>query len=98
MRMLLTARMDTALASKAIKDNRLPEIMKSALDRLQPEAVYFGAQDGDRTAYIVFDLKDPSGIPPVCEPLFAELGVKVHLTPVMSLEDLQSGMARLAAG
>jgi hypothetical protein len=98
MRMLLIAQMDTEKANQAISDDRLPEIMKSVLGQLQPESVYFGAQDGLRTGYIVFDLKNPSDIPGICEPLFKELGTKVHLTPVMSVDELQAGLGKVGKG
>ncbi|WP_370070048.1 hypothetical protein [Streptacidiphilus sp. MAP5-3] len=94
MRVLLTAEMDTEKANKAIKDNRLPDIMKRAIGSLQPEATYFGAKDGRRTAFIVFDLKEPSDIPSVAEPLFAELDAKVELIPVMNFDDVQAGLSK----
>lgn len=94
MRMLLTVQMDTEAANKAIKDHSLPTIMKSALGGLNPEAAYFGAKDGLRTGYIVFDLKDPSDIPSVAEPFFQALGAKVTFTPVMTFEDVQAGLQR----
>jgi hypothetical protein len=92
--MLLTVQMDTEAANKAIKDHSLATIMKSALGDLHPEAAYFGAADGLRTGYIVFDLKDPSDIPSVAEPFFQQLGAKVTFAPVMSFEDVQAGLQR----
>ncbi|MEY9968444.1 hypothetical protein ABIA33_006528 [Streptacidiphilus sp. MAP12-16] len=94
MRVLMTVQMDTEKANKAIKDQALPTIMKSALDRVKPEAAYFGALDGMRTGYIVFDLKDPSDIPSVAEPFFQELGAKVAFIPVMDFNDVQSGLQK----
>ena len=94
MRVLMTVQMDTEKANKAIKDQTLPTIMKSALDRVKPEAAYFGALDGMRTGYIVFDLKDPSDIPSVAEPFFQELGAKVAFIPVMDFNDVQSGLQK----
>ncbi len=35
-----------------------------------PEAAYFLAEDGMRTALIFFDLQEPSQIPAVAEPAF----------------------------
>lgn len=94
MRMLLTVEMDTEKANQAIKANRLAAIMKSVLEPLKPEATYFGAQDGRRTGYIVFDLKDPADIPSVAEPFFMELGAKVTIIPVMNFDDVQSGLSK----
>ncbi|WP_328676687.1 hypothetical protein OG905_23215 [Streptomyces sp. NBC_00322] len=94
MRVLLTVEMDTEKANKAITGKTLPQTMKSVLDRVKPEAVYFGAQDGMRTGYIVFDLKEASDIPTVAEPFFQELGAKVSIVPVMTFDDVQAGLQK----
>ncbi|WP_371493826.1 hypothetical protein OG871_02140 [Kitasatospora sp. NBC_00374] len=98
MRMLLTVQMDTDKSNKAITDNELAGIMQSAMERLQPEAAYFGAKEGQRTGFIVFDLKEPSDIPSVAEPFFMKLGAKVTLIPVMNLDDVRSGLAKAGHG
>ena len=98
MRMLLTVQMDTEKATKAIKDNRLPDILKAAMGRMQPEAAFFGAEDGNRTGFFVFDMKNASDIPAICEPLFAELGAKVSIIPVMNAQDVEDGLGRAGNG
>ncbi|AVZ73598.1 hypothetical protein SLUN_16875 [Streptomyces lunaelactis] len=94
MRVLLTVQMDTEKANKAITGKTLPQTMKSVLDRVKPEATYFGAKDGMRTAFIVFDLKEASDIPTVAEPFFQELGAKLTVTPVMTFDDVQAGLQK----
>ena len=98
MRVMLTVEMDTEKANKAITDNTLPKTMRSMVDQLKPEAAYFGAKDGMRTGFIVFDLKEPSDIPAVAEPFFQELGAKVTFVPVMSVDDVQAGLQKYASG
>ncbi|EST29502.1 hypothetical protein M877_12045 [Streptomyces niveus NCIMB 11891] len=95
--MLLTVQMDTAKANKAITDRTLPDTMKSVFDRIKPEAAYFGSQDGMRTAYIVFDLKDASDIPSVAEPFFQDLGAKVTFLPVMNFDDVRTGLEKFGS-
>ncbi|WP_405794759.1 DUF3303 family protein [Streptomyces sp. NBC_01506] len=95
MRVLLTVQMDTEKANKAITDRTLPNTMKAVFDRIKPEAAYFGSQEGMRTAYIVFDLKDASDIPSAAEPFFQDLGAKVTFVPVMNFDDVQAGLQRL---
>ncbi|MFD4698072.1 hypothetical protein [Streptomyces niveus] len=97
MRVLLTVQMDTAKANKAITDRTLPATMKSVFDRIKPEAAYFGSQDGMRTAYIVFDLKDASDIPSVAEPFFQDLGAKVTFLPVMNFDDVRTGLEKFGS-
>ncbi|WP_232248537.1 hypothetical protein [Streptacidiphilus rugosus] len=63
---------------------------------LHPEAAYFGAKDGCRTAFIVFDLKETSDIPKIVEPFFMKLGAKVEFIPVMNFEDVQAGLSKVS--
>lgn len=97
MRMMMKVQMDTEAASKAIADGSLPQLMQSTMGQLKPEAAYFGPENGVRTAYIVFDLQDPSQLPSISEPLFRGVSAKVHIFPVMNQEDLQKGLQQVAS-
>ncbi len=94
MRTMLTVRMPVEAANAAVEDGRLGKVIAATMERLKPEAAYFTAVGGDRGGYIVFDLKHPSDIPSICEPFFVELGAKIELTPVMTPEDVQAGLAK----
>ncbi|WP_030258188.1 hypothetical protein [Streptomyces violens] len=98
MRMLLKVQLDTSTANDAIKNGTLPTTIENALANLRPEAAYFTTQDGFRTAFIFFDMQDPSQMPKTGEPFFLELGAKVQYTPVMNAEDLRKGLAALSGG
>jgi len=91
-RTLLKVQMDTEAGSKAIADGTMSEMMQGMMERLKPEAAYFGPEDGLRTAFIIFDLEDPSQIPSISEPLFRTVKAKVTFMPVMNREDLQKGL------
>jgi hypothetical protein len=93
MRTLLRVVMDVIAANKAISDGTLPQIIETTMDKLKPEAAYFHASDGQRSCFMVFDLKDPSEIPGIAEPFFMNLHAKVELCPVMNAEDLKKGLA-----
>jgi len=92
MRMLLKAQLDTRKANEANQDGTMQDRLGQLMDRLQPEAAYFYPEDGKRTMLLVFDMQDPSQIPPTVEPLFQGAEASVSLTPVMTREDLQSGL------
>ncbi|MBV8530243.1 MAG: hypothetical protein JO104_02915 [Candidatus Eremiobacteraeota bacterium] len=94
MRTMLKISFPVEPSNAAIKDGRLGKVISSTLERLKPEAAYFTAVDGNRGGFIVFDLQHPSDIPMICEPFFHELGAKVELTPVMTPEDVQAGIAK----
>ena len=81
--------------NRAVKDGRVGTIMQRAAEFWKPEAMYFTTFDGRRTAYMVFDLPDASGIPPFAEPFFRELDAEVELAPVMNADDLQKGLSQL---
>lgn len=96
MRVLLKLHFDTEAGSRAIREGTLPQIMKSTMERLQPEAAYFGPEGGLRTAYLFFDLAEPSQLPAITEPFFRELGAKVECSPVMNIDDVQAGLREVA--
>jgi hypothetical protein len=73
----------------AISDGGLPKTIGSILADLKPEAAYFSAEKGKRTAFIFFDLKDASQIPEVAEPWFLAFNAQVELNPAMNLDDLK---------
>jgi hypothetical protein len=59
-RTMMRVTIPVAAGNAAIKNNRLPQVMADAMARMQPEAAYFTADKGSRTAYFFVDLKDQS--------------------------------------
>jgi hypothetical protein len=51
-----------------------------------------------RTAFVVFDLEDPSQLPAITEPLFRTMKAKIQMFPVMDRADLEKGLAQLGGG
>ena len=97
MRMMMKIKMDTEAGSRAIADGSIAQLMGEQLPRLQPEAAYFGPEDGVRTAFVVFNLEDPSQLPSLTEPFFSKLKATIEMFPVMNQEDLQRGLQQLGA-
>jgi hypothetical protein len=95
MRMMMKVKLDTEAASRAVQDGSLPQLMQDMFAQLEPEAAYFGPEDGVRTAFFVFDLEDPSQLPSISEPLFGKLKARIVMFPVMNREDLQKGLQQL---
>ena len=96
MRTLLRATMDVSASNKAVTDGSLAKVVKSTMEKFNPEACYFTTIDGCRSCLMVFDLKDPSDIPGIAEPLFQGMNAKITLTPVMNAEDLMKGLEKLS--
>jgi hypothetical protein len=95
MRVMLRAQMNTDVSNEAIKSGKLPEVMRSMMERLRPEAAYFGPSEGGRACTMVFDMQESWTLPTIAEPLFQELGAKIEIQPVMNREDLEKGLAAL---
>lgn len=95
MRVMLRAHLHTQISNEALKDGTLPKIVESMMERLKPEAAYFGPGEGGRTCTFVFDMQDSSMMPTIVEPLFEGLGARVEIQPVMNSEDLRKGLAAL---
>jgi len=95
MRTLMRVQMDTEAASEAIRNGTMQMTLQSALEQLNPEAAYFTAQDGMRTAFFIFDLREPAQIPAIAEPFFMPLKAKIDMSPVMNVDDVQAGLEEL---
>jgi hypothetical protein len=96
MRMLLKMEMDAEAGSRAIRDGSFAPMLERVMGKIAPEAAYFTAIDGKRTALIFFDLKDVSDIPSIAEPFFMNVGASVEFVPVMTPEDVQKGLEKAA--
>jgi hypothetical protein len=94
MRTMLKVSIPVEAGNRAIKDGSLPRIVGEALENLKPEAAYFFADNGKRTALMVFDMKDASEIPAIAERFFMGLDAEVDYRPVMNAEDLKKGLEK----
>lgn len=89
MRMLLRVSIPVEAGNAAAKAGTLGTTIERILADLKPEAAYFFADDdGQRSASIVFEMKDTSQIPAVAEPWFLAFNAKVSLRPIMNPQDL----------
>ena len=89
MRFLIKVSIPIEAGNKAIRDGTLAKTIGRALDELKPEAVYFSAIDGQRTGFIVADMKDAHQMVSVAEPWFLAFNASVEFYPAMTPEDLQ---------
>jgi hypothetical protein len=92
MRMLLKVQMEVEAGNRAIRDGSLAETLDRVMGQIQPEAAYFTALDGKRTALIFFDMESPSQIPSVAEPFFMGLDAAIEIVPAMNAEDVRTGI------
>ena len=94
MRTMLRVSIDVEAGNKSIKEGLMPRLVQQTIELLKPEASYFTADGGLRTAYFFFDMKDASQIPSIAEPWFSGVNAKVELQPVMNGDELRAGLER----
>lgn len=88
MRFLVKAATPTESGNALIKKGKLGETIQGILAELKPEAVYFTAEGGKRTIYLIVDLPETSHLPRVAEPFFLSFNATVEFHPAMTTEDL----------
>ena len=71
--------------------------MQKILEEQKPEAAYFVAENGQRTAYLVLHLDDASQIPAIAEPWFLAFEADIDAYPAMVPEDLMKAAPAIAA-
>jgi hypothetical protein len=89
MRMLLNVRIPHAEFNAAMKDGTAGSKLNRVLEAINPEAVYFTEQNGQRGAVLIVDLPDPSKIPALAEPWFLAFHADVEFRVAMTPEDLK---------
>ena len=65
------------------------DVIPSILEEQKPEAAYFVATGGQRTALLFVHMDDPSELPKIAEPWFLAFNASIEVTPAMVAEDLQ---------
>jgi len=91
MRMMLKVSIPVDGGNSAARAGKLGSTIRSILEELKPEAAYFFEDEGERTGFVVFDMKESSELPAVAEPWFHAFGAKLTVRPVMNLQDLAAG-------
>ena len=97
MRMMLRFTLPVEKGNQAFKDGSLGKTLESIMNKLKPEAAYFGPSDGKRGGMIFFNLAESSQIIEAVEPLFSNLNAAVELVPVMNGDDLRKGFEKAGA-
>ena len=94
MRMMMKVSIPVKYGNKGLSEGHLQQTVMEFVESFRPEASYFVAEGGERTAIFFFDVKTPSDIPSIAEPFFTNLNASIALTPAMNLEEMRSGVEK----
>jgi hypothetical protein len=95
MRMLLKFQVPVEEGNLGVKNGGFDQLVNFFQDKFKPEAIYFLAQEGLRTAMIFVDMKEPSQMALMAEPWLQSMNAKLEMTPVMIPSDLQKVASEL---
>jgi hypothetical protein len=94
MRMMMKVSIPVQAGNRSIKAGALQKTVLQFVEQYRPEGAWFTAENGNRTAFFVFDMKNTTDIPSIAEPFFMNLDATIELSPAMNVEDMKAGVER----
>ena len=88
MRMLVDLDLPLEPFNTYVCDGTVGARIGKILEDLEPEAVYFTEQGGQRGAILIVDVASPSDIPSIAEPFFLTFEAEVRFHVCMSPDDM----------
>jgi hypothetical protein len=95
MRFMVKVLWDVEKGNELARNGTLGKTAQSILEELKPEAAYFVAESGRRSAILFVNMEDASQIPAIAEPWFLAVNATVEFQPAMLIEDLQRAGASI---
>ncbi len=92
MRFLVKATIPVEAGNELVGDPQFGKRLESILSDIKPEAAYFAIEDGQRTIYLITNVKDASQTPAIAEPLWLSLKANVEFIPIMNQADMDKAV------
>jgi len=89
--------LDTPKANEMARNGEMGPTLKAILDDAKPEAAYFVAEEGRRSAVIILNFDSPSDVPRYAEPWFLAFDATVTIQPAMTPDDIQAAAGGMEA-
>lgn len=87
MRFLVRATIGNESGNALVRGGKVGKVIDDILGEIKPEAVYFTAEGGHRTLYLVVNVDGSHQVPAIAEPLWLGLGASVEFIPAMTKDD-----------
>lgn len=97
MRMLMKVSIPVDTGNAAARNGSLGTTVRRIVEQMKAEAAYFAEDNGERTGYIFFDMKDSSELPAVAEPWFLAFNARLTVRPAMTPDDLAAAIPGIEA-
>lgn len=88
MRMLVNVIFPVEPFNSMVKNGTVGKIIGETVEEIKPESIYFTEIDGHRSAVMVVDLADASGVPSIAEPWYLNFEANCEFRIAMTAEDL----------
>lgn len=97
MRCIVKFSIPVDIGNDLVRSGRLGEVNAAIIEALEPEAVYFTAENGARGGIMIINIDDAADIPRIAEPFFLAFESEVEILPCMTPEDLARAGGSIAA-
>jgi hypothetical protein len=93
MRFMVNFWIPSSDGNELVKTGKIGQVFQSLMDDFKPEAAYFFPDEGVRSGFMILSVGAQSELIKISESFWFGLRAEITVTPVMSGEDLEKGLA-----
>jgi len=90
MKFLVKVTLPVDKGNAAMRDGSMSEKLQRIVSEMNPEAIYFVTENGQRTQYLVVNVDDAKQMPSIAEPWWLLFSADVTISPVFTLQDMEA--------